>query len=261
MLYSNLGALQRRRAQQPADFDQASATLEKAATHFRALVEVAPSERDAYDPLLSAANVNQQAILAREMNELPRARSLHAEAARLLQALRQTNSTQRNQADVEFFLAEFTVEQCRTWARIDAEMRTKAETNSGVAINKLIELVNNYPALPNYRTSLAEALVDRAEIRLQNENPTGAREHLPHALTLLEPQVKQFSHVPELHAELARAYLCLAKSAELANDEPPAPWVAKANQEIQAARQAAPDERRWRLIEEEVAQMAVRTGR
>lgn len=213
-------------------------------------------ERHPYDPLLMATVLNQRAIVERETGDLASAQTSHYEAIKLLASLLEVKPKDVNESDVVHFRAECQLEQCETWAKVaDPKYLTSAEANAGLAINKTIELVQDYPSLPTYREALANAFRIRGEILLQKKNFQGAREHLTSAKQVLESLLPTCSGVPRLHGDLGKTLIGLAHVARQLQDEDRKNLLDQAAIELHAAAQDSPDDIVWRRYLDELNQL------
>jgi tetratricopeptide (TPR) repeat protein len=216
-------------------------TLERTAKLFRGLMDGAPQERSAYDPLLLASTLNLTAMISRDSGNLVVARAKHLAAIKLMLAARNERSKSVSSADVAYFMAECQIEWCKTLAKGPAGF-AQAETNMGVAINELLKLSREYAQLPTYREALAVALRERGELRLQVKNYKGAREHFESAKGLLELLVEKYPDLPGPRGELGRTYMGLGLASGRLKDEDPAPWFRQARIQMREALKRAGDD-------------------
>ena len=221
-------------------------TIDRAVDLFRGLVEGPTEHRSVYDPLLLAGAINLTAMIDRDLGQLNEAQMKHAEAVKLLKAMLDSKPKMVNEADVVHFMAECQIEQCKTWAKVSKpKFLASAETNAGVAINKLVDLVRAYPKVPIYSEALAQAYRVRGEMRLEGQNYQGAREHFLAAQKLLTLLVERHGRLPGPRGELGLTLMGLGKAARVLKDENAAAWFEQAAAELSSAVAQAPDEVQW----------------
>lgn len=210
-------------------------------------------QRHPYDPLLLASALNQRALIERKAHDFDAARKTHSESIKLLADLLSAKPKGVNDADVVFFRSECEIEQCQTWAKIGGEnYLSSAEANAGLAINKLVELARDYPALPMYRESLANAFRVRAELRLQRGNNLGAEEHLKTARELLVGLVRSYAVVPRLRGEMGKTLMTLGIAARRSGQRDAEKLFVEAAVELNEAARISPDDNDLRQSLEEL---------
>ncbi|MCI0641181.1 MAG: protein kinase [Gemmataceae bacterium] len=230
--------------------------IQRAVDLFRSLVEGPAEERNPYDPLLLAGAVNLSAMMDRHLDRLDDAQKKHAQAIQLLKGMLDGKPKMVNEADVVLFMSECQIEQCKSWAKVaKPKFLAAAETNLGVAINKLAGLVRDYPKIPAYQEALAEAYRERGEVRLQAQNFQGAREHFQSAQKLLAPLVQKYPELPSLHSELGRTLLGLGKAARALKDDQRHPWFEQAAAELKSALARSPEDAQLQAVLDELAEL------
>ncbi|MFN0018316.1 MAG: protein kinase domain-containing protein [Pirellulaceae bacterium] len=233
----------------------AKTSTEESLTLFRKLAAGPSQDRNAYDPLLLAAALNQRAIQERQTGDLEGALKTHAEAVKLLIALRDAKQREINEADVAHLLAECQIEQCQTWARIDKpNYLSNAEKNSRKAINEIFALAQVFPKLPSYQESAAKAFLVGGELRLQGKDYSGAREHFQRAKDMLLVVAKGHGSLPSVRGELGRAYAGLGVAARQLQEKNYTMWFDLATTELQTAIGLSPDDSRWKQSWDELEQ-------
>jgi serine/threonine-protein kinase len=227
-------------------------TARQSAELFRGLLDLPANRAQPYDGVLLAGALNVVAITERESDRLDAARSAHAEAIKQLQGLVDRRPVGLNQADALHFMAACRLEQCRTWVRTPQRW-ANAETNLGAAATQWEGLAKNYPKVPMYRESLAEALLARAELRADGNRPDEAGADFEKARQLLEEWVKEYPDLPGARADLGRVYAGLGRLARRTGNKDEADrWFGEAVAALDRAVTQSPNNARDRRTLEEV---------
>jgi serine/threonine-protein kinase len=213
--------------------------IDQSVSLFRQLVDGKKGEVNPYDPVMLAATLNWKAIVEREGGDLAAANKSHIETIKLIMAVQSKKSRSVNEADVQHFMAELQIEHCKTLFKLN--QGATAENNMGVAINKLIELSQQYKQMPGYEEALAIAVRERGELRLQMENYAGARDHFKSAYKVLVRLTGKYGHLPGPHAELGKTCVGLGQVAARLNDENPVPWFKQGVTCLQESLRLSPD--------------------
>jgi eukaryotic-like serine/threonine-protein kinase len=194
----------------------------------------------AYDPLLEAATWNVRAVARRGGGRSSDALPLHAKSVNILAGLRKAPAPGMNPAEVRHSLNLCRLQQCRTWALLEAR-RTDADNNLGGVIADWEELARTFPAIPMYRESLGAAYQVRGQVRLETGRLADALADLDKSRIDLEEAVRRTPDVPELQGDLGRTYALLARLARERNDTAARDWTQKATAALRAAVAAAPE--------------------
>jgi eukaryotic-like serine/threonine-protein kinase len=221
--------------------DTAEKSIHRSVASFRALLAGPEQGRHVYDPLFLASALNIEAMIDRDTAKLDAAAAAHKEAINLLKEMLDKKPKGVNLADVVYFLAHCQVEQCKTWPKTPQYAKL-AEANMGFAINKFLELANEYKKIPTYQESAGATFQERGQLLLQSKNFKKAREHFKRAQEILSPLVQKNGDLPGPRGELGKALCGLGQTALLAKDEPAGPFLAQAAAELRSALARAPED-------------------
>lgn len=213
---------------------QSKQNAKSSADLLRDLLDLPPGKAHPYDSLLLAAALTRIAIVERDEN-LKEAVSTHKEAVKILAEIEKKRPPQIVLADILHHQSNARLEQARTNG-------AAGEKNLDAAARQWIILAKNYPKVPLYRSSQAQALAFLGNLRADDGRVKEARVDFERAQKLLEELVKTFPDTPSYRAELGRAYLGLGRIARQEKDEKSAArWLAAAVEALSAASAQSPD--------------------